>query len=248
MKRRRKTRRSRRAIAATEETPTRFLDSAQRLFSVHGYEGTKIRAIAKLSNANLGVLSHYWGSKRALFREVFERRLRPIHTERMRRFGLLETLLADGRRVTVSDVLEAQIEPAFLVPGASPDAAPQLRLLFGRALTDPSEEVVQIMGEIFTRSANVFFSLLKRVSPATNHSEFYWRANCVVGAFAFAESYTERLTKFIDEDLSAIDWGAASNYMVKFLAAGMNAPPAAGSPVQRGRRVRGVRRRPRVRA
>src|SRR6185369_12384814 len=63
--------------AASEITHTRFLVSAERLFCVHGYEGTKIRAIATLSNANLGMLSHYWGSKRALFREVFERRLQP---------------------------------------------------------------------------------------------------------------------------------------------------------------------------
>ena len=45
------------APAASEITHTRFLVSAERLFCVHGYEGTKIRAIAKLSNANLGMLS-----------------------------------------------------------------------------------------------------------------------------------------------------------------------------------------------
>ena len=39
--------------AASEITHTRFLVSAERLFCVNGYEGTKIRAIATLSNANL---------------------------------------------------------------------------------------------------------------------------------------------------------------------------------------------------
>ena len=79
-------------------------------------------------------------------------------------------------------------------------------MLLGRALTDPSEEVVTVMGEIFSESANLFFTLLKKAAPNINHSEFYWRANCVVGAFTFAESYTDRLTRFIDEDLSDIDW------------------------------------------
>jgi len=51
-----------------------------------------------------------------------------------------------------------------------------------------------------------------------------WRANFVVGAFTFAESYTERLTLFIDEDLSDIDWVEASNCVVRFLASGMRAP------------------------
>src|SRR6185369_4323048 len=105
------------APAASEITHTRFLVSAERLFCVNGYEGTKIRAIATLSNANLGMLSHYWGSKRALFREVFDRRLRPIHEERMRRFRALDKLLKSGKPVSIVDVLRAQIEPSFILPG-----------------------------------------------------------------------------------------------------------------------------------
>jgi AcrR family transcriptional regulator len=232
-----------RAPAPTEETHTRFLDSAERLFSVHGYEGTKIRAIAKLSSANLGVLSHYWGSKRALFREVFERRLRPIHDERMRRFGILEAMMADGRQLRVADVLEAEIEPAFLIAGSDPQDAAQRRLLFGRALTDPSGEVVEIMSEIFHESATTFFSLLRHVSPHVGQSEFYWRAQCVAGAFSFAESFTERLTQFIEEDLSQIDWQAASAFVVKFLVAGMASPPASKSARSRARQVAPRRRR-----
>jgi AcrR family transcriptional regulator len=230
------------APAASEVTHTRFLVSAERLFCVHGYEGTKIRAIATLSNANLGMLSHYWGSKRALFREVFERRLRPIHEERMRRFKLLEKANKSGKAVSIIDVLKAQIEPAFILPGTKTSDAPALRVLLGRALTDPSQEVVTVMGEIFSESASVFFALLRKASPDINHSEFYWRANCVVGAFAFAESYTERLTLFIDEDLSDIDWAAASNYVVRFLAAGMRAP-AASNATDRPRRTTAAAKR-----
>jgi AcrR family transcriptional regulator len=214
------------APAAGEITHTRFLVSAERLFCVNGYDGTKIRAIATLSNANLGMLSHYWGSKRALFREVFDRRLRPIHEERMRRFRALEKSMKGGKPVGIVEVLQAQIEPAFVLPAQSAADATALRVLMGRALTDPSEEVVTVMGEIFSESANLFFSLLRKAAPDINHSEFYWRANCVVGAFTFAESYTDRLTRFIDEDLSDIDWTAASNYVVRFLAAGMRAPAA----------------------
>jgi AcrR family transcriptional regulator len=229
------------APAASEITHTRFLVSAERLFCVHGYEGTKIRAIAKLSNANLGMLSHYWGSKRALFREVFERRLKPIHLEHMRRFRELDKALRAGRAVSIVDVLKAQIEPSFMPPGTSTADATGVRLLLGRALTDPSNEVVKVMGEIFSESGDLFFSLLRRVSSNVDHSEFYWRANCVVGAFTFAESYTERLTQFIDEDLHDIDWAAAASYVVRFLAAGMRAPASAAT-ADRTRRP-AVRRR-----
>ena len=164
------------APAASEITHTRFLDSAERLFCVHGYEGTKIRAIAKLSSANLGVLSHYWGSKRALFREVFERRLRPVYEEHMRRFGILK---GDDRRrppVRVTDVLEAQIEPAFLVSASGPDdAAQRRRFSAARSPILPTKS-----SRSWTRSSTsppLFFALLRHVSPNVDHSEFYWRAH-----------------------------------------------------------------------
>ena len=236
------------APAASEITHTRFLVSAERLFCVNGYEGTKIRAIATLSNANLGMLSHYWGSKRALFREVFDLRLRPIHEERMRRFRVLDKLLKSGKPVSIVDVLRAQIEPSFILPGQPAADAKALRVLLGRALTDPSEEVVTVMGEIFAESGNLFFALLRKAAPDINHIEFYWRANCVVGAFTFAESYTDRLTQFIDEDLSDIDWVAASNYVVRFLAAGMRAPAVSNVTADRARRPIPKKKKPKTRA
>ncbi len=79
-------------------------------------------------------------------------------------------------------MLRAQIEPGFVLPDqTSPDDANARRALMGRALTDPSEEVVTVMGEIFAESGNLFFSLLRKAAPDINHIEFYWRANCVVG-------------------------------------------------------------------
>ncbi len=119
------------APAASEITHTRFLVSAERLFCVNGYEGTKIRAIATLSNANLGMLSHYWGSKRALFREVFDRRLRPIHEERMRRFRVLEKNHEDGQagehRRSVAGTDRTLVHPARPVSSGSERATPVAR-------------------------------------------------------------------------------------------------------------------------
>lgn len=212
-----------------ENSYTRFLNAEEQLFAIHGYDGTKIRAIANLSNSNLGVLPHYWGSKQALFQDVFERRFRPVYDELIKRFTHLDVKLQRGEGIDVTDVLRVQIEPVFLMRGNSPDEAQWLRTLFGRALTDPSNEVVDAMGEIFTPAANMFFALLHKAMPEVEHTEFYWRANCVVGAFTFVETYSDRLTKFIDEDLTEIDWQQASEYVVKFLAAGMHATSATGT-------------------
>jgi len=70
----------------------------------------------------------------------------------------------------------------------------------------------------------------------------------VVGAFTFAESYTDRLTQFIDEDLSDIDWVAASNYVVRFLAAGMRAPAVSNVTADRARRAVPKKKKAKARA
>ena len=212
--------------AVADDAYTRFLAAAEELFSNHGYEGAKIRAIATLSSANLGMLSHHWGSKQALYRDVFERRLKPIHDEQIRRLSLVRDRVERGEAITALDVLKAQIEPMFLADAIDAGEARRLRVLYGRAMTDPSQEVVEAMGEIFADVGEMFLWLLRRACPDIDHTEFYWRANCVVGAFSFVESYSERLTRFIKEDLSEVDWEQAANQVIACLAAGMDAPPA----------------------
>ena len=215
-----------RTSSGSDDACARFLDAAEQLFAAHGYEGAKIRAIAKLSNANLGMLSHHWGSKQALYRDVFERRLMPIHDSQLQRLAALKARADQGEALAAVDVFRAQIEPMFVAPASDPDEARRLRLLYGRALTDPSQEVVDAMGEIFSDVAQLFFTLLRQARPDLDHTEFYWRANCAVGALSFAESYSERLTRFIQEDLTAIDWAKAANHVIAYLAAGMDAPPS----------------------
>ena len=222
-----------RPVKPTDDARTRFLDAAEQLFCEYGYEGTKIRAIAKLAKVNLGLLSQYWGSKKELFRAVFDRRLSPVRDEELGRLKELNTRMERGERIELVDVLRAKIEPTFIAPGVDPDEAGQRRLLMGRARIDPSPDVVEIMSEFFSEIGKSFFSLLKKVSGHLDASEFYWRANCVAGAFSFIEAYCDRLTRFIDEDVEDVDWVEVSEHVAAFLTAGMQARPMAQRP-QRG--------------
>jgi TetR/AcrR family transcriptional regulator len=56
----------------------KLLDSAEELFAVHGYELTSIRQIAGAAGMNLSLISYYFGSKQALYREIFKTRLAEI--------------------------------------------------------------------------------------------------------------------------------------------------------------------------
>ncbi|HEV7229926.1 MAG TPA: TetR family transcriptional regulator [Bacteroidia bacterium] len=51
-----------------------ILDTAQELFSQHGFEGTSVRVLANAAGVNVAMISYYFGSKEKLFQAMIERR------------------------------------------------------------------------------------------------------------------------------------------------------------------------------
>ena len=223
-----------RATGLAHKTMTRFLNAAEEVFGRHGYEGTTIRAIAKRARVNLGTLQHYWGSKRALFRDLFERRFGPLSAEHLRRFREVEARASDGRRPEVSEVLRALLEPTMLIGaetgspyGLGTDSAvgrKRFRALYGRALMDPSPHVVAEMNRIFAESIELFLALMGRACPELSVAELDWRVNCIIGAQVFSQMYSERVGKFFG-DAADVDESRAVEWMLHFILHGVNAPP-----------------------
>jgi len=55
-----------------------ILDTAEELFSNHGYSATSIRRIADGASVNPALVHYYFGNKKALLQTVMERALEPI--------------------------------------------------------------------------------------------------------------------------------------------------------------------------
>ena len=49
-----------------------IIDTAERLFSIAGFDGTSVRDIAKDAGVNIDMISYYFGSKEKLMEAVFE--------------------------------------------------------------------------------------------------------------------------------------------------------------------------------
>lgn len=209
---------------ANDRTRTQFLDAAERQFASRGYDGATIRAIAEAAGANLGALHYYWGSKQALFREVCERRLRPINEERLRRYRLCEAATR-GARPDVDDLIGACLEPALFVTGATASERAAFRLFYGRALTDPAVEVDRVMTTIFEPASMRFTGLLRRACPDLDDDEFYWRLAGFLGALIYIQSnyrWIEHISR------GAFRGNRAENavaVITHFCAALMKAPP-----------------------
>lgn len=59
-------------------TRRRVIEAAAKEFSVKGYDGTTLSAVARRAKVSKQLLAHHFGSKEALFRTVHDERFRPI--------------------------------------------------------------------------------------------------------------------------------------------------------------------------
>ncbi|MBS0367047.1 MAG: TetR family transcriptional regulator [Proteobacteria bacterium] len=213
-------------------TMTKFLEAAEAIFGRHGYEGTTVRDIAARSGVNLGTLKHYWGSKRELFRDLIERRLRSVHAVTAARLSALDPRRANGKAPDPGNIVACLVEPAFLVGVDSPPdldfsdatARGRFHLFFGRCLTDPAPAIVEDLNEMFADVTNRFFRLMRLACPGLSQAELDWRINCVFGMVSFAQLYGERIGRFVGTTADVGD-EIASKWVMHLILEGIGAPP-----------------------
>ncbi|MGF6291079.1 AcrR family transcriptional regulator [Paraburkholderia youngii] len=114
---------------ARSTTPERILDTAERLFAMHGYFGTSIRDIMQSCGMELSLARYHFGSKDALFQQAIGRRAAVISRQ------VIESLEAGlaplrGKRPDVETIVTALSAPAFAhLTSGDPGWRNYLRLL-----------------------------------------------------------------------------------------------------------------------
>jgi AcrR family transcriptional regulator len=95
---------TRRALAK-QQTRSRILDAARRLFSEHGYEGATIRDIAAAASMSTGAVFANFADKYDLFHEILE-------LEAESAVEIMQTAVAGG--ATVDDTLQRMFRASFV--------------------------------------------------------------------------------------------------------------------------------------
>lgn len=212
------------------DTRTRLLDAAEQLFALGGIEATSLRQITAAARANVAAVSYYFGSRHGLIAEVFARRLGPLNDERLRRLTDAEERAGqDG--ASLEEILDALLAPALRLRETR--GAALVRLL-GRAHSEPSEEVREIVFSQFGPVFRRFHRALARTLPHLSDPEVTCRLMYAVGAMAFAMAAPPAVP--------GLGGSAAPREertrLITFLAAGLRAPAAidaAGPSERRGR-------------
>lgn len=174
------------------DTRERILDIAEKLFMENGYEATSMRLITSAADVNLAAVNYHFGSKEALLREVFRRRLSWLNHERLRALDQLEEQAA-GAPLKPSQILEAFFG-TLLRMGEDPSLGGMtfLRLL-GRTLTEPAEFIRTFFAGEYAEVIDRYKRALYRALPDVPKAEIVWRLHFMLGAMSYAIAGTDVL-------------------------------------------------------
>jgi AcrR family transcriptional regulator len=234
-----------RARASRPVTASRILDTAERLFVDHGYDGTSSRMITAAARVNLAAVNYHFGGKSGLFEAMLARRLDPLHAERLALLAA-EQAAAGGRPLACERILAALFIPALALARDPKRGGTDFLRLLGRAYVDPSPPLRTFLTERYAPSIARFKDAFARALPHIAPRELAWRLHFMMGALAYTLAGTDawRLIAALNPAETANDRLLLAR-LAPFLIAGLKAPlPDLGreAPVValvRGRQVRG---------
>lgn len=175
-----------------QDTRERILDAAERLFMAHGYEGTSMRMITGDADVNLAAVNYHFGSKEALIREVFRRRLVWLNRERIRALDMIE-VEADGAPLKPSQILEAFFGTLLRMGEDESLGGMTFLRLLGRTLTEPADFIRTFFAGEYTEVVERYKHALFRALPDVPKAELVWRFHFMLGTMSYAIAGTDVL-------------------------------------------------------
>ncbi|AGI71029.1 TetR family transcriptional regulator [Octadecabacter arcticus 238] len=197
-----------------------ILDSAEQVFSEHGYNGSRMRDIASRCNVNQALINYYFQSKQHLFDQVFLRRGKHIGR---RREELLDALIADPTAPSVEALVRAYLTPQWDMKYSGEAGAAFVKLQ-ARLHAEPEDHALRLRREVYDRSAKRYIVALCEALPHVSQRTVGLRMAFLIGAYLFMLNDVDRLNDLTDNQLGKVNKLEMLNNLVIFLSSGMTAP------------------------
>ena len=208
---------------AEVDTRLRILDAAESLFAQHGFDATTMRQITGAAEVNLAAVNYHFGSKEALIREVFRRRLTWLNQQRLKELGRLEADAA-GAPLKPSRILEVFFGVALKMAADTEGGGRTFMRLLGRTYTKPTEFARSFLAEEYAAVIARFKAALIKALPGVPAEEILWRFHFMLGAMSYAISGTDALHLLAEDALDDGDHEALYARLMSFMLGGLRAP------------------------
>ena len=151
-----------------------------------------MRMITGAAEVNLAAVNYHFGSKEALLREVFRRRLSWLNRERLEVLDRLEAQ-AGGTPLKPSQILEAFFGTLLRMGEDESLGGMTFLRLLGRTLTDPAEFIRNFFAGEYAEVIDRYKRALFHALPDVPQAEIVWRLHFMLGAMSYAIAGTDVL-------------------------------------------------------
>jgi AcrR family transcriptional regulator len=204
----------------SKETAPVILDAAEKLFSVHGFHGVTVRAVAVECGVDSALVHYYFGTKQELFDAVFARRSALINQDRLDAMTRYEEECGDD--MTVEGVASAFLMPLLDRARHSDPGWKNYFALLG-LVNNSRGWGADTMTNHFDPVVRRFIGLLQRVLPHAATDDLFYSYHFLTGALCLTLSDTGRLDRLSEGTASSSDMEAIAPRMIAYAAAGFRA-------------------------
>ena len=216
------------AVPQAVETKDLILDAAELLFSENGVDGVSLRALTREAGVNLASVHYHFGSKEAVARAAFCRRVRPINAERLEMLDRIER----EDTADVEGILTALYSPVLRL-ARSPVRGRRFMRLCARFYSEPGKYLESAFEEEFSEVIMRFERALQRALPELAQPDLRRRMYFAVGVMVHTMLDSNRTRQWTAGACDPLDTDGTLDAMVRFVAAGFRAT-AKGSTLAAG--------------
>ncbi|MDF1826608.1 MAG: efflux transporter outer membrane subunit [Verrucomicrobiales bacterium] len=208
--------------AQQTETRTRILDTAELLFSNHGFRDVSLRQITSEANVNIASVNYHFGSKDSLVAEVLTRVIAPINEQRLTLLDEVESRYGE-RPAPVEEILESIHRPVVNQLKESSHLSSVYLRLAGRCLAEPAENFSETLVDLFQEVVCRFMKAVKHSLPGVDETDLFWRMHFSFGTMVYALTHGDRVTAFSRGRIQSTDPEEILRRLIDFTAAGLKA-------------------------
>lgn len=210
-----------------------ILDAAEKVFSISGFDGTSMKAVAAEAGVAQSLLHYHYVSKEGLYLAVFERRASEVND--VRNVGL-DRLSAAGN-ATVEEVLDLLLRPTVRLGQSSSGNFPRLLM---RVVTSGDELSNNMIASAFDPFARRVIALLQQALPGLSARDAVWGYIFSLNVGIAMMAPTGRPLRLSNGECDDRDIDALLENVVFFASAGLRAfATRSASP---GSHARGIKK------
>ena len=199
------------------DTIEQILDTAEYLFSKHGFYGVTLKDVAKRVGVHHTLLNYYFEDKKKLFDAVFARRA--VVTSERRMKVLDEYDKATKGKPTVEGALHAFLDTDLDLYIEGGEGWKNYAAL-GAQVANTPEWGADMMDQHFDPVVLRLIGLLKKALPDCAEEDIFWGYHFVTGALMLTLARTGRIDKLSGGICKSDDFLAVKQRMATFMAAG----------------------------